>query len=214
MTTPPAPLEFPIPPDVEGFWSWEKGHFPRPATPLTQEIVYGALSAGFSRAMHDWACPFGVACRAINYYGFLALKPFDRGTETVEDRAPAIRRASARSCRAWEHCGSRNGSQRSSPASRGPHCRRHRREQRGAVAHVGRHAAGFSRPLDGPWVGELRDHRCQLVRRLLYRDVRARRPHRAVSVPAGLPHALPRRWPWLVAAQSAHQDASRAHEGV
>ena len=86
MTTPPAPLEFPIPPDVEGFWSWEKGHFPRPATPLTQEILYGALSAGFSRAMHDWACPFGVECRAINYYGFLALKPFDLGTETVEDR--------------------------------------------------------------------------------------------------------------------------------
>jgi hypothetical protein len=36
--------------------------------------------------MHDWACPFGVACRAINYYGFLALKPFDLGTETVADR--------------------------------------------------------------------------------------------------------------------------------
>lgn len=88
MTTPPAPLEFPIPPDVEGFWSWEKGHFPRPATPLTQEILYGALSAGFSRAMHDWACPFGVECRAINYYGFLALKPFDLGTATVEDRGP------------------------------------------------------------------------------------------------------------------------------
>jgi hypothetical protein len=88
MSTPPAPLEFPIPPDVEGFWSWEKGHFPRPATPLTQEILYGALSAGFSRAMHDWACPFGVECRAINYYGFLALKPFDLGTETVADRGP------------------------------------------------------------------------------------------------------------------------------
>src|SRR5215510_3779084 len=37
--------------------------------------------------MHDWACPFGVACRAINYYGFLALRPLDLGTETVEDRS-------------------------------------------------------------------------------------------------------------------------------
>jgi hypothetical protein len=86
MPTLPAPLEFPISPDVEGFWSWEKGHFPRPATPLTQEILYGALSAGFSRAMHDWACPFGVECRAINYYGFLAIRPFELGAETMEER--------------------------------------------------------------------------------------------------------------------------------
>src|SRR5215510_1562961 len=86
MTTLAVSTDFPLPPDVEGFWSWEKGHFPRPATPLTQEMVYGALSAGFSRAMHDSACPCGVACRAINYYGFLALTPFDLDTETMEDR--------------------------------------------------------------------------------------------------------------------------------
>jgi pyruvate,water dikinase len=87
MTTPAAPSDFPIPPDVEGFWTWEKGHFPRPATPLTQEILYGAITDGFSRAMAAWACPFGVENRAINYYGFLTLRPFDLGGETIEARS-------------------------------------------------------------------------------------------------------------------------------
>jgi phosphohistidine swiveling domain-containing protein len=87
MTTPAVPTDFPIPPDIEGFWSWEKGHFPRPATPLTQEILYRAIAEGFSRAMTDWACPFGIECRAINYYGFLTLRPFDLGAETMADRS-------------------------------------------------------------------------------------------------------------------------------
>jgi hypothetical protein len=43
MTPVPSSAQFPIPLDVEGFWAWEKGHFPRPATPLTQEILYGAI---------------------------------------------------------------------------------------------------------------------------------------------------------------------------
>jgi pyruvate,water dikinase len=87
MTTPTVPSDFPIPPDIEGFWTWEKGHFPRPATPLTQEILYGALTDGFSKAMAAWACPFGVECRAINYYGFLTLKPFDLGSEAIAERS-------------------------------------------------------------------------------------------------------------------------------
>lgn len=79
MTTQSASSDFPIPADVEGFWAWEKGHFPSPATPLTQEIFYKATTEGFSGAMEQWVSPFGVECRAINYYGFLTLKPFDLG---------------------------------------------------------------------------------------------------------------------------------------
>ena len=82
MTAAPLTTNFPIPPEVEGFWAWEKGHFPRPATPLTQELLYSALSEGFSAAMEKWACPFGAQCRAINYYGFFTIKPFDLGAET------------------------------------------------------------------------------------------------------------------------------------
>jgi pyruvate,water dikinase len=87
MTTPAVATDFPIPPDIEGFWTWEKGHFPRPATPLTQDLLYRAIGDGFSRAMAAWACPFGVECRAINYYGFLTLRPFDLGGETMEARS-------------------------------------------------------------------------------------------------------------------------------
>src|ERR671924_2010817 len=86
MTTPAVATDFPLPPDVEGFWAWEKGHFPRPATPLTQELLYRAITDGFSRAMQEWACPFGTECRAINYYGFFTIKPFDLGAETIPAR--------------------------------------------------------------------------------------------------------------------------------
>jgi rifampicin phosphotransferase len=92
MSSPSVPSDFPIPPDVEGFWAWEKGHFPRPATPLTQEILYGAITEGFSGAMDQWACPFGAHCRAINYYGFFTIKPFDLGAETREERSARYRK--------------------------------------------------------------------------------------------------------------------------
>src|SRR6516164_6937206 len=87
MATPAAPSDFPIPPDVEGFWAWEKGHFPHPATPLTQEILYRAISDGFSGAMRSWACPFGAVCRAINYYGYFTIRPFELSSETREERS-------------------------------------------------------------------------------------------------------------------------------
>jgi phosphohistidine swiveling domain-containing protein len=92
MPTPSVPTNFPIPPDVEGFWAWEKGHFPRPATPLTQELLYRAITDGFSGAMDKWACPFGSQCRAINYYGFFTTRPFDLGTETREERSAPSRK--------------------------------------------------------------------------------------------------------------------------
>ncbi len=92
MTTPQVSTNFPIPPDVEGFWAWEKGHFPRPATPLTQEILYRAITDGFCGAMDKWACPFGAQCRAINYYGFFTIKPFDSGSETREERSVRYRK--------------------------------------------------------------------------------------------------------------------------
>jgi hypothetical protein len=69
MATPMVSTDFPLPPDVEGFWLWEKGHFPRPATPLTQDLLYRAITDGFSGAMQEWACPFGIECRALQLQG-------------------------------------------------------------------------------------------------------------------------------------------------
>jgi hypothetical protein len=49
--------------------------------------LYRAISDGFSGAMEKWACPFGAQCRAINYYGFFTIKPFDLGSQTREERS-------------------------------------------------------------------------------------------------------------------------------
>lgn len=86
MPTSPIPSRFPLPPDVKGFWAWEKGHFPRPLTPLSDELVLRVIAAGFSQAMEAWACPMGVQCRAINAYGYFTLTPFPLHTETLEER--------------------------------------------------------------------------------------------------------------------------------
>jgi rifampicin phosphotransferase len=86
MTTPVAHIEFPVSPDIEGFWQWDKMHCPRPQTPLTEEAFLSAISEGFSKAMDEWACPVGIQYRLINYYGFLSTPPFDLGNESMEER--------------------------------------------------------------------------------------------------------------------------------
>ena len=86
MTTSPSSNDFPIPADLEGFWQWDKMHCPRPQTPLTEDIFLKGVSEGFSTAMDAFACPVGMQLRAINYYGFASMIPFDLGGETMEDR--------------------------------------------------------------------------------------------------------------------------------
>jgi pyruvate,water dikinase len=54
--------------------------------------LYKAITDGFSGAMEAWACPFGAQCRAINYYGFFTIKPFDLGSETREERLNRYRK--------------------------------------------------------------------------------------------------------------------------
>jgi hypothetical protein len=36
--------------------------------------------------MERWACPFGAQCRAINYYGFFTITPFNLGAATRQVR--------------------------------------------------------------------------------------------------------------------------------
>lgn len=80
MTT-AAPTEFEIPPDVTGFWQWDKMHCPRPQTPLTQEFVLPGWARGFTRAMDEWSSPFGVQHKMINYYFYLNAMPLGDGSE-------------------------------------------------------------------------------------------------------------------------------------
>ena len=41
MTSSQAP-EFKFPDDLEGFWQWDKMHFPRPLSPQTRELFVKA----------------------------------------------------------------------------------------------------------------------------------------------------------------------------
>ena len=107
MTTRQSATDFPVPPDLEGFWQWDKMHCPRPQTPLSQEILVNAESQGFCKAMDEFACPVGLAYRVINYYVYMGLVPLDLGTETTEGRIARYQETMAlmvpRIGALWEH---------------------------------------------------------------------------------------------------------------
>lgn len=85
MTSPQAP-EFQFPEGLEGFWQWDKMHFPRPLSPQTQELFIKSYSYGFTTAMDGWAYPVGFQYIAVNYYGYFTTPPNDLGDESMEDR--------------------------------------------------------------------------------------------------------------------------------
>lgn len=86
MTSSSSPSNFPIPAEMQGFWQWDKLHFPKPQTVLTRDLINPSVSAGFSGAMDEFACPVGVEYRNINSYAYMAVVPFDLGDETIEER--------------------------------------------------------------------------------------------------------------------------------
>ena len=126
--------DFPIPPDIEGFWAWEKGHFPRPATPLTQEILYSALTDGFSRAMEH-----GPVLLAPNVVPstITASSPSDPSTWALKRWRSGVARyqedTAARYCRAWATCGAGMVARHPPRPREGPHHRLHDVEQRGLL---------------------------------------------------------------------------------
>ena len=85
--------DFPVPSDLEGFWTWDKMHGPRPMTPMSQEITFVLAIDGFTRAMHEFSAPVGFHARVINYYGYMAVQPLDIGTESMEARMAGYQHA-------------------------------------------------------------------------------------------------------------------------
>ena len=88
MTTGQA-NEFPIPSDFEGFGLWDKMHCPKVQTPMSQDVFSDGLSAGFTRAMDEFACPIGVTYRPFNYYVYLTTPmqaSIEAGSEPFEAR--------------------------------------------------------------------------------------------------------------------------------
>ena len=78
--------DFPIPADVEGFWSWDRIHCPHPTHPLEQELMLDTTAAGFTRSMDEMGSPFGVVSRLINNYSYLTFFPLDFKGEDPDKR--------------------------------------------------------------------------------------------------------------------------------
>ena len=88
MTTSQA-NEFPLPSDFDGFALWDKMHCPKVQTPMSQDVFSDGVSAGFTKAMDEFACPIGVTYRPFNYYAYMTtpMQPsIEAGSETFEER--------------------------------------------------------------------------------------------------------------------------------
>ena len=80
MTSAQSSPDFPIPEGMEGFWTWDKMHCPRPQTPITEEIFLTGVSEGFSAGMDEFASPVGLQMKVVNYFGYLNIFPLPLGS--------------------------------------------------------------------------------------------------------------------------------------
>ena len=81
-----TPADFPIPEGLEGFWTWDKIHGPRPLTPYFRDLFLHSIAEGFTHGMVEFASPMGFSMRAVNYYCYVAIVPLPLGDESMEDR--------------------------------------------------------------------------------------------------------------------------------
>ena len=94
------PQPFPGPDEVDGFWSFDKMHAPRPISPLSQRVILPTLSTGFTKAQAEYDSPIVVLDRVFNYYYFASFRPHadeaviaDRMTrykETLAEKFPSV----------------------------------------------------------------------------------------------------------------------------
>ena len=57
-----------MPDQIQGFWSFDKMHAPRPITPLSSELIIPGLSWGFTTAQAEYDSPVVVDHKMVNYY--------------------------------------------------------------------------------------------------------------------------------------------------
>ena len=79
--------DFPIPPNLEGFWIWDRLHCPRTMAPLEHELLVGSTGTGFSQAIGEMGSGLIAVCEMFNYYAYLrgVPRPLAPG-ETQEQR--------------------------------------------------------------------------------------------------------------------------------
>jgi pyruvate,water dikinase len=93
---------FPEPSEIDGFWTFDKMHAPRPITPLSEDLVTRPLAEGFTTAQAMYDSPVAVTNRHVNYYLYASFHPLtdeselaDRLTryrDTLEARVPDVGR--------------------------------------------------------------------------------------------------------------------------
>ena len=64
-----SPRAFPGPDEVDGFWSFDKMHAPRPITPLSQRVILPTLSEA------EYDSPVIVLEQVVNYYYYASFRP-------------------------------------------------------------------------------------------------------------------------------------------
>jgi rifampicin phosphotransferase len=84
-TTTYGPEAFPSADEVEGFWSFDKMHAPRPVTPLSSELIIPGLSWGFTTAQEEYDSPLVVDHKIVNYYYYARFYAHD-DEKVVNDR--------------------------------------------------------------------------------------------------------------------------------
>ncbi|MGD9753975.1 MAG: PEP-utilizing enzyme [Acidimicrobiia bacterium] len=77
---------FPGPDEIDGFWSQDRIHAPRPMSPLAFELITDTMAIGFTRAHAEWGAPIDMVTRPVNHYLYSAFRP-------VTDPAERARRA-------------------------------------------------------------------------------------------------------------------------
>jgi phosphohistidine swiveling domain-containing protein len=85
MTAPTTDdVVFPGPDEIEGFWSLDKMHAPRPVTPLSFDLVVHPLAEGFTKAQAEYDCPIMVSAREVNHYFYVAFHPLPDEAEIAD----------------------------------------------------------------------------------------------------------------------------------
>lgn len=67
------PDRFPIPPDADAFWQFDRVHAPRPLTPLSQDLLLPAFGEGMNAALDEIGYPHRFAMRSVNNFAYLGI---------------------------------------------------------------------------------------------------------------------------------------------
>jgi hypothetical protein len=102
LTTVASEASFPGPDEIEGFWSHDKMHAPRPISPLGSDLIVMTLAEGFNEAHREFDALVEITNRMINYYYYASFAPLlneqeltDRASryeQTLAEKVPEVGR--------------------------------------------------------------------------------------------------------------------------